>query len=341
MPTSRSNITDQDLDLLSAYRDGELPARNRADVERRLTDEPALRDALDQIEQTHALLHDLPRLRAPRDFTLDPAVYGRRSPAWWQRLIAPRALQFGGALGAAAAVILIVVGVFTNTAQETPLSTESQNQVAFQPTSTTEIAANIAAPTDADKSPSPQPVPATATIMGSPTAAPQIEAFSAAGAQDEASVPSEESLSASEGMPAQPEVGAAAPMPSDLTIQATPLPASEAPSGAVSSAALEADSAADNGTVFREGENAEEPAPAEALPQTTLTESAADAITLAEPVAQATELATELPAEAAKQPTPAPDSSTTPNWPVVGAGAGLLILSGIAIILGRKNSRHA
>jgi hypothetical protein len=343
MPTSRSTLTDRDIELLSAYRDGELSARERAEVERRLADDASWRDALAGIEQTHALLNDLPRLRAPRNFTLDPAVYSQ--PAWWQVVLAPRVLQFGGALGAAAAVILIVIGALTNTTQEKALSTVGQSEVAAAPTATLEVQANMAAGTIAESSLSPQPQPITATPAVLPTGTPQIETYAAQAAEGEMNPTSPEALSAPYGAAAQPEMdGASVPANDSFSPEGTIQP----PSVAFDSAA---ESAADSGggtgeaqstlSAFREQEEAEQPAPAAAAPQMAVTETAADAITLAEPAVQQAEMATEtVPAEAAKEAAPAQTTSTSRNWALIGSGAGLLILSGVVFVLGRKNSRR-
>ncbi|MCD4685618.1 MAG: hypothetical protein K8S97_06755 [Anaerolineae bacterium] len=92
-----------DLELLSAYLDGELADRERITLEQRLTHDSTLRQTLDDLRTTVAMLHDLPRLKAPCNFTLDPAVYGRPIP-WWRLFASELTLQFAGALGATASV---------------------------------------------------------------------------------------------------------------------------------------------------------------------------------------------------------------------------------------------
>ena len=56
---SNPQLNDADLELLSAYIDHQLGDGERAALERRLGQEPALRGALDELRATVALLHDL------------------------------------------------------------------------------------------------------------------------------------------------------------------------------------------------------------------------------------------------------------------------------------------
>ena len=109
-------LSEHDLIQLNAYLDGELSARERAALERRLVQEPALRAELAALRETVALMKMARRLRVPRNFTLDPAVYGkpiRRS--LWERLGLPEVstAALAGAMLAALAVfagVLIVGG---------------------------------------------------------------------------------------------------------------------------------------------------------------------------------------------------------------------------------------
>lgn len=103
--------SDHDLELLSAYLDDALTARERAALERRLAQDAALRSVLDELHATINLVSALPSLKAPRDFTLDPAKYGRRTPWWSPVWTLANGLQIGGALGTAAAIVLIALGL--------------------------------------------------------------------------------------------------------------------------------------------------------------------------------------------------------------------------------------
>jgi hypothetical protein len=124
MAVSSKIPSEHDLELLSAYLDGELSDREKKMLEQRLTLEGALRAELDGLRETVALVRDLPRLKAPRNFTLDPAVYTRPVP-WWKRLSSLEvALQLSGVLGAAAAVVLIVAAVLLGSGDEASRSAE-------------------------------------------------------------------------------------------------------------------------------------------------------------------------------------------------------------------------
>lgn len=117
--STHPTLSERDLELLSAYLDGELSETDRAALEQRLAAESDLRRTLDELRATVRLLHALPPLKAPRDFTLDPAVYGRRA-AWWQRLGFAAVLQWSGALGMAASVILIALGLLLGSGERQP-----------------------------------------------------------------------------------------------------------------------------------------------------------------------------------------------------------------------------
>lgn len=100
-------VTPEDIELLSAYLDNELRAKDRAALDSRLVTDPELQAALEDLRRTVALLRAAPLLRPPRDFTLDPTRYRRPLP-WWART---DWLRIGGALGAAASLALIVFGL--------------------------------------------------------------------------------------------------------------------------------------------------------------------------------------------------------------------------------------
>ena len=72
----KSGITPRDFERLSAYLDGALEADKRRQLEERLRAESSLAAALKDLEGTRALLRRLPQRRAPRSFSLTPAMAG-------------------------------------------------------------------------------------------------------------------------------------------------------------------------------------------------------------------------------------------------------------------------
>jgi hypothetical protein len=82
------NISMREWEALSAYLDGQLPAKERVRLETRLNQAPELRSALEDLRRTRAVLRSQPKVRAPRNFTLTPDMVGlkarpaRRAPAY-------------------------------------------------------------------------------------------------------------------------------------------------------------------------------------------------------------------------------------------------------------------
>jgi anti-sigma factor RsiW len=105
------NLSDRDYELLSAYLDGALAAAERQALEQRLAVEPALRAELAALQETVTLLNQLPPRRAPRDFTLTPAMVGRET-GLNRGLFSLVTSPAFSAVTAAAAVFLVVLGAF-------------------------------------------------------------------------------------------------------------------------------------------------------------------------------------------------------------------------------------
>jgi hypothetical protein len=72
----KNEFSNRDLELLSAYLDQELNPKEKARVEAHLQTSPQLRRILGELHQNRAALRSLPRLRAPRNFTLTPEIAG-------------------------------------------------------------------------------------------------------------------------------------------------------------------------------------------------------------------------------------------------------------------------
>jgi hypothetical protein len=94
-------ITNRDWVILSSYLDGELTPAELNKFEERLVNDPALQYALDELRQTKNTLAQTPRLRAPRNFILTPAMVGMK--------IRPRQAQ--GYRLASALMTFLLIGV--------------------------------------------------------------------------------------------------------------------------------------------------------------------------------------------------------------------------------------
>jgi anti-sigma factor RsiW len=106
---SHQSPSEHDIELLSAYLDGELSHRERTALEQQLAQDPVLRSTLQGLRETVTLVHTLPRLKAPRNFTLDASHHAL---PWWQRWLSlSTILQLSGAVGAAASVALIILAL--------------------------------------------------------------------------------------------------------------------------------------------------------------------------------------------------------------------------------------
>ncbi|HXF83753.1 MAG TPA: zf-HC2 domain-containing protein [Anaerolineales bacterium] len=70
----------RDIELLSAYLDGELEPSDSARLEARLKSDPELASVMNDLRATRALLRKLPQRRAPRNFTLTRKMVGQNPP---------------------------------------------------------------------------------------------------------------------------------------------------------------------------------------------------------------------------------------------------------------------
>ena len=72
----KKKISSKDLELLSAYIDGELKSRQRIQLQARLHEEPLLDKTLLNLQQTKKILQAAPKLKSPRNFTLTSEMVG-------------------------------------------------------------------------------------------------------------------------------------------------------------------------------------------------------------------------------------------------------------------------
>ncbi len=70
----------RDIELLSAYLDGQLNPSDLARLETRLSSDPSLRAVVDDLRAARSLLRQLPARKAPRNFTLTRKMVGLKPP---------------------------------------------------------------------------------------------------------------------------------------------------------------------------------------------------------------------------------------------------------------------
>jgi hypothetical protein len=95
---------EKEQEMLHAYIDNALPANERADFEARLAHDADLQAQVESLRQVKRMMAAVPRRRVPRNFTLDPAQYGR--PARQPLLQAQPVLRLATAV---TAIIFVVV----------------------------------------------------------------------------------------------------------------------------------------------------------------------------------------------------------------------------------------
>lgn len=95
-------LPEQDSELLSAYLDNQLNSGEQAAVERRLQQEPALRNELGELRAAVSALRQLEAVRPPRSFTLDPAMVRRPRPLFSLSWL----MQFGSSLAGLVLILL-------------------------------------------------------------------------------------------------------------------------------------------------------------------------------------------------------------------------------------------
>jgi hypothetical protein len=80
----KTQLTDRDYELISAYLDQQLTQKESAGLEARMGAERALQVALDEMRKTRYLLRSIPKLRAPRNFTLTSEMAGVKQKRGFQ-----------------------------------------------------------------------------------------------------------------------------------------------------------------------------------------------------------------------------------------------------------------
>jgi hypothetical protein len=160
------NLSEQDYELISAYLDDELLASARAAFEARLAQEADLGDELEQLRIIRMAVQALPELRAPRRFTLTPQMLGQAAAPPARRALRPRPNWWAGA---AAALVVTVVGVGVLLVSRESQPSASGQQVAAMASATPEQEAAETTFTAQPAPPVNQPLlAATTTSLPSP-----------------------------------------------------------------------------------------------------------------------------------------------------------------------------
>jgi anti-sigma factor RsiW len=113
-----SQLSSRDWEYLSAYLDRQLKPKEITSLEARLSVDPVLSAALGELQRTRDALRNLPRMRAPRNFTLTPKMVGQRSSLRQRSLLRARpAVRLAPVFGFASALatfllVLVIAGDF-------------------------------------------------------------------------------------------------------------------------------------------------------------------------------------------------------------------------------------
>lgn len=127
----KTRISSRDWEALSAYIDEQLTARERSRLELRLQSDTNLQTALEELRRTRAVLRSLPKLRAPRNYTLTRQMVPERR----ERPRVYPALSLASALATLLLVLVLVGDYFAPRAAVPAPVTESQARSAAQPQS--------------------------------------------------------------------------------------------------------------------------------------------------------------------------------------------------------------
>jgi hypothetical protein len=132
----RHSISAREWEMISAYLDGQLKAKQRQQFEIQLYQRPELHAALEEIQRTRLILRNAATLKAPRNFTLTPEMASSNSTFGFNnitRRLAP-VLSFSAALTSILFVIVVLASIFiTRPASQPELA--MQKVVVEQPTS--------------------------------------------------------------------------------------------------------------------------------------------------------------------------------------------------------------
>ena len=122
---------------IAAYIDQQMSQRERSQFEAQLQNDADLREQVDAQREVKALLSQMPSLRAPRNFVLNPAVYGGKAPApSFLESLYPK-MRMATAAVSFLFVLALGAGIFlnggANLAQQAPVAIQSEESIAAAP----------------------------------------------------------------------------------------------------------------------------------------------------------------------------------------------------------------
>lgn len=149
----RVNISNRDYEKISAYLDGQLSVAEMTRLEEQIRTNPMMRQALDEMGRTRAILRLAPRLRAPRSFVLTPAMIAEKSPRKRNLFSLFPVLSFTSAIATLALVVSFIFGSTTGLVAQNPATDFSQQSSvqAEMSIATETMAGNVEAPNAAMK----------------------------------------------------------------------------------------------------------------------------------------------------------------------------------------------
>lgn len=106
--SDQEHMSEKQWYQLSSYLDGQLNDRERKAIEDQLVSDPQLQHAYTLLKQNRSLLQNLPRKRAPRNFTLTAEMVGQKKQSNNRWLLFP-ALSFASVISLALIVLTFVL----------------------------------------------------------------------------------------------------------------------------------------------------------------------------------------------------------------------------------------
>jgi len=112
--SDQEHLREKQWQQLSSYLDGQVNERERKIIEGQLSGDPELQRAYALLKQNRALLRNLPRRRATRNFTLTAEMAGQKQKSLNRWLLFP-ALSFASVISLALIILSFVVNPTANT----------------------------------------------------------------------------------------------------------------------------------------------------------------------------------------------------------------------------------